>query len=383
MRERSNRRRRTGAVTAAVLAGVLVAGPALLAQPAMAQTDDPRWAGSSFDAPLDADPAEIDRSSFTVAGTIRHALYDVTEVTLSFGRSVDGELTTDGPCLPDSPEGPVAGPQAEDTEEVRFSVPDVAWPCNGEFVVRAMATAERPIGPADEMVMEAVVVLQAPPPPVSAVDADADADGDTVTVSWDGADPSPDAAGFRVERAGPATEAGSYGRFREVATVEPGTTTVDDSPGEDGDYRYRVRALRAGAELVSPVEGSGTADASIGEPPPETTRTTTRATGGGNDRGTRRATTTSPSRGGARLPTSSPTTIDNGFETEIDYGAEARPLDDGDDDDAAWNDDDVEEPGELAAGASPSSGPRATASGWWRPRPAPWCCSGGPATSST
>lgn len=336
MPEPRRRRHLTGACAAAVTAAVLVAVPA------SAQTSDPRWEGSAFDAPLDVSPAELDRSSFTISGTIDHALYDVTDVTVAFGRSDDGAFAEDtGPCVPDSP-GSVAGPQADGAETVPFSVSGITWPCNGEYVIRATATAERPFGPPDQLVLDAVVRLLAPPPPVSSVDASAD--GEAVTVRWDPvADPSPDASGYRVERAGPASD----GRFEEISTVDTATTVIDDRPGADGDYRYRVRALR-GDSLASPAGDAAIAEVTIGSPAPESTTTTTAGSQRNADRGSRRSAATVPgSRGGPRLPTSSPTTIDTGFESEIDYGAGAstrdRPLDDD------------SEPGELAAGGEGQS----------------------------
>ncbi len=222
-----------------------------------------------------------------------------------------------------------------DPTTYEFDVPPdaVTWPCNGRFAIQATATAfaaptADSADPRTQEPMVAVVTVAVPPLPVTAVDAVVDDKANTITVTWaklTDDELAPDALGYRVERAGPK-KAGAFGVY---APVGP-TFGVDDEPllidqiAVPGDYRYRVRALRNGADgpIASPAEGSDVAEGSMAPDPTTTTSPPT--------------TSSAPvlpqlgSGGGRPTPTTRrssgpPTTADTGYQGTLDYGT--RPTD--------------------------------------------------------
>ncbi len=172
--------------------------------------------------------------------------------------------------------------------------------------------------------MVAIVTVAVPPLPITAVDAVVDDKADTITVTWaklTGDELAVDAIGYRVERAGPK-KAGAFGAY---APVGPGFGVHDDPLLVDhittpGAYRYRVRALRNGADgpIASPVAGSDVAEGSVAPDPTTTTSPPTTVASGpvlpqlGS--GGRPATPTT------RRPSGPPTTVDTGYQGTLDYG---------------------------------------------------------------
>lgn len=111
------------------------------------------------------------------------------------------------------------------------------------------------------------IVLDAPPPATTATAEVADAAAKQVRVDWNSVD-VPDLLYYDVER-----QAGGGDWVAAAAGVDPGTTTVTDSVGEAGSYRYRVVAVRAGAEKGSTLSSTSAATESVTvaaatEPPP-------------------------------------------------------------------------------------------------------------------
>jgi hypothetical protein len=236
------------------------------------------------------------------------------------------------PCVPADP-GLVPDTPGNGLDQYDFAVTtadgeDITWPCNGRYLIRAHATSEGVEGTRTH-VLSRTVVLAEPPPPVRTVNAVAD--GARVFVTWAPInDPSEDASGYRVERAGPKKD-GSFGPFVAVSgDLGTDSTSATDRPDVSGDYRYRVLALRHGADeaVTAPAGDSASADVSVTVP-----TTTTRAEGSGNipGVGSGRGSARAPRGSAPRIPAASPsTTIDTGFDEELDYGDRAgdRALDD-------------------------------------------------------
>ena len=297
-------------MAATVAAGVLVAAPAALAQV------DSGWEGSQFDAPFTDGSATMTVPTFPISGVFVHAESPITGVDVEFGRGTADSFDTAAgdECVP-ADVGSVSDTASTDPEHAdtdpttyEFDIPEdtVTWPCNGRFAIRATArsfaapTASSPDPRTDEP-MVATVTVAVPPLPVTAVDAVVDDKANTITVTWaplSDEELAPDAIGYRVERAGPK-RGGAFGTY---APVGP-SFSVDDDPlfidqiAVPGDYRYRVRALRNGADgpVPSPVEGSDVADASMAPDPTTTTAPPTTAaapalpdlgSGGGRPRAT-------------------------------------------------------------------------------------------------
>ncbi len=337
MRESNRRRRLFGAIAATAAAGVLVAAPAALAQ------IDSGWNGSHFDEPFTSGAATMTVTTFPISGVFIHSNSPVTGVDVQFGRGTSGSFDTapDDDCVPADP-GAVSDTATTDPEHAdndpttyEFDIPQdtVTWPCNGRFAIQATATAfdaPTPDSPDPETTspMVAIVTVAVPPLPVTAVDAVVDDKADTITVTWaelTGDELAQDALGYRVERAGPK-KGGAFGAY---APAGP-SFGVDDDPlfidhiTAPGDYRYRVRALRNGADgpIASPVAGSDVAEGSIAPDPTTTTSPPTTAAAGpvlphlGS--GTRPTTTT-------RRPSGPPTTADTGYQGTLDYGTRPSP----------------------------------------------------------
>ena len=314
MRERVHRRRLTGVAAVTLAMGVLGAPGA------MAQGEDP-WAGSAFTAPSDDAPAT--ESSFPIAGTFVNSRQSITTVTVDFGRLDDDVYSpAEGdPCVPADP-GIVPDTPGNGLDRYDFTVQtpegdDIVWPCNGRYLIRATAASEGLDG-SDEHTLSRTVVVAVAPPPVRSVTATPQ--GEKVEVTWQPVDdPSADALGYRVERAGPKND-GTFGPYIAVSgDLGTAATSATDRPQVSGEYRYRVLSLRHGADgpVTAPKDASATADAGV------TVSTPTTASGTGRGAGTpgRGAPRAPRSSGGARLPASSPpTTLDTGFDEEIDYG---------------------------------------------------------------
>lgn len=346
----------------ALIASVVVAAVALA--PALAGAAAANWAGSQLDTPALADLVVGETSARGSAGTIttesfpiqgkflrktsQFAPNRISNVEVTFrrmaadGTSIDREPAE--PCLPTdvaTANGPVTDEGGTSRAPFAVSSDHSRWPCNGRFLIRSIARSSGADGP-DRYDIVAEVTVEVRPVPVTEITADVDDSADRVTVSWTKLTPEQkaiDAIGYRVERAGPADAKGVYGFFRpiaaditedEVADVE--RPAVVDTLEADGKYRYRVMSLRNGADgpILAAGEGTAVADATITPPPGQPTTTTTTEPG---------ATTTTtdgprigsggrpipavPSRPGARLP-APPTTIDPGFDPELNYDGTPR-----------------------------------------------------------
>lgn len=332
MREGRRPGRRRGVIAATVAAGLLVVAPGAAAQ--QADEDAEAWEGSSFTEPSSDGTSAV--RSFPIAGTFIDPGRTVSAVEVDFGR-LDGDVYSEAdedPCVPADP-GVVPDTPGNGLDRYDFTVrtPDgenITWPCNGRYLIRAHATSEGVEGTRTHVLTRTVDIAE-PPPPVQTVNAVAD--GERVFVTWDPIrDPSADAAGYRVERAGPKKD-GAFGPFVAVSgDLGTDSTSVTDRPEVSGDYRYRVLALRHGADepVTAPPDESASADVSVTVP----TTTTTRAEGSGGSIpsvGSGRPTSRAPRRSAPQIPAPSPpTTIDTGFEPELDYGDRSgdRELDD-------------------------------------------------------
>lgn len=328
MREGHRPRRRHGVVAATVAAGLLVVAPGAAAQ--QVDEDSEPWEGSAFTEPANDGPSAV--RSFPIAGTFVDPGRTVSTVEVDFGR-LDGDVydeADDDPCVPADP-GIVPDSPGNGLDRYDFTVetPDgenITWPCNGRFLIRAHATSEGIEGTRTHLLSRTVDIGE-PPPPVRTVNAVAE--GARVFVTWDPvSDPSEDASGYRVERAGPKKD-GAFGPFIAVSgDLGTDSTSANDRPQVSGEYRYRVLSLRHGADepVTAPSEASATADVSVTVPSSTTTRAGSGIPGVGSGRGTPR------SRGNApRIPAASPpTTLDTGFEERLDYGDQGgeRDLDD-------------------------------------------------------
>lgn len=118
---------------------------------------------------------------------------------------------------------------------------------NGHYTVEAQAVSSvESVDFDDELHRESDwrghrITVDAPPPPTSVNARVADAEAGTVEVSWS-ASSVPDFRRYVVQRA----TAG--GGFSDVHTAQDaGAVSYTDTVGGDGEYRYRVRVVRAGA----------------------------------------------------------------------------------------------------------------------------------------
>ena len=333
--------RRFGA--AAALASVVIALAMTGAPAVLAQTDDPtrsdpaRWEGSGFTVPFEEGKAVVTQESFPISGVFlrtRQAAERITTVEVDFGREEDE--TTEAPppdaeappeseveveCIPPDQEFVGGDAVSEDgtTVAYEFTVPaeQSVWPCNGRYEISATATSST--GPNDTHQITGVLTVAVPPKPVTVVAAQVLDGKRDVRITWQPLaeeDLAVDAIGYRVERAGPARD-GDFGRFTALGADRAldQEAAVTDSPRVGGEYRYRVRALRSGADgpVPSLAEETAVAEATVAGAPVATTTTTkpNRPRTGVINRP--RPTRTTPSLG-------PPTTVDTGFEGELDYG---------------------------------------------------------------
>lgn len=322
------------------LAGALLAAVGL-APGALAQSDevappdtgdpqadpDGRWAGSEFASPFDESARTLRQETFTVAGTFRYEKAGPTDHIVGAVISIVDDPTDDfeprEECLfPEPAVVPGQEPEPDFTSELPFAV-EMTVPCNGRYLVEAEATVNN----ADATyTMRRSFLLAVLPAAVTELSVDLDAEARRATVEFTPLavdELAPDAIGYAVERGGPADE-GSFGMYEDVAILdlddEP--RVVDDLAGADGgEYSYRVRSLRDGAD--GPVRSSIIDTESAGitlEGPPATSTPTSEAAPRQSSRGgrviSRRPSTTL--RPAPRQTT--PTTLDTGFEETIDYG---------------------------------------------------------------
>jgi hypothetical protein len=350
MPERRGARRLGGALAVAAL-GALVTMPAALGQSEEPTVSDTAaWAASAYTEPFVDGEATVTTESFPISGRFvkqRDVGEQIVRVTVSFDdpdaeddpgstttTSTPEDPTAEDPtgdavrCLPEDPPSFVgAGETDDETASYSFSVPgeQSTWPCNGRYVVTAAAQSNQEPGP---YTLVGVLTVAVPPLPVTVVEATADDGGDgaggepsTVEIRWEPLAPEDravDAMGYRVERAGPATD----DRFRGYAPIADvgleGEPIFVDTLEAGGAYRYRVRAVRDGADgpVLSPVNGTAVAEVTVAGDPAATTTTTA---GGG----------TSPRLGntGPIVPRPSttpqlpapPATVDPGFDETLEY----------------------------------------------------------------
>ena len=338
--------RRAGALAALGVLVAVSAAPTVFAQdgePTPEQTpeagDPAEWEGSAFTDPFQDGAALVTTESFPISGIftkMREPAERIATVEVVFGEDDEAAPTSSSTTPPDpaaEPDGEVecvpadppefvndaAAPEQGPTTSYAFTVPaeQSVWPCNGRYEISATATTSS--APDDTHRIEGVLTVAVPPKPVTVVKAEV-LDGDRdVRITWEPlaeGDLAVDAIGYRVERAGPARD-GDFGPYSIVG----GRRAVDDDPvmvdrpRRGGEYRYRVRALRDGADgpIPSSAEESAVAEATVAGVPVATTTTAEPdrpRTGVINRPRPRRST---PSLG-------TPTTVDTGFEDELDYG---------------------------------------------------------------
>lgn len=363
-----HRRSRRSIAALALTAGALtlaVASPTVSAQ----ETEADPWKGSEFDAAV----TEIhETSTFDVSGVfVRTDEAPIARVDVSFDYDSHPSADTEGCPIPDeannirppeadpepTPDPETPPPPDPETPETRrrFVVADTEWPCNGTYTAAAVARATSPDSTTKELV--ASIRVAVPPAPVPSIEATVAGGEDapdpetgatpddpaTVLVSWEQlADPDgeyPDFVGYRVQRAGPA-EGSKFETVSDPVIDHDGekvTREFTDTIEAPGDYRYRVQSLRPGVDGPGKPVPSGDNTASVTVEiagPPTTTTTagppTTRSRLGlpsvGRGTNNPRAPLTVPAV---------PTTVDTGFDEELDYG-------------------DLPEPGEELAGEGQS-----------------------------
>jgi hypothetical protein len=347
---------RVAAALSAGLLAVLLAGPTALAQtdevppsedldPGQPQPPAPpeepeqhppgSWGASNFEAPFDVPDATLRDETFDIIGTLRYQKTGpsdfVQEVEVRVVDDPDDSFTPGDACaLPSPTRIPGDGPRAGFTAEQVFAVSGVSLPCNGRYLVEAEGRLEDP--DAETYTLRQSFVLAAPPRSVTGLGLTLNGEARSVTATFQplsDEDLAPDAIGYVLERSGP--EGGTY---VDVATID-----VDDDPrfvdpladAPAGTYTYRVRAVRAGAD--GDVRSSLTdaeSDTVDVEGDPVSTSASPRATAG-------RSGATSSRFGGRVTRTgttprlTTPTTLDTGFDDELDYGARGEGSRDGDD----------------------------------------------------
>lgn len=359
-----------------VAALALTAGALTLAiaSPAVSAQEAPPWDGSKFDAAV----TETHKTStFDISGVfVRSDGRTVADVAVSFDYAT--HPSADDPDCPIPPDPDVervpsstttppdtSTPSTTSTttppppdSRYRFLAAGTKWVCNGTYTVLAEATAVS----TNERTKQLTATLRVavPPAPVPTMEATVEGgdkapdpktgatpdDPATVTVNWEQlADPDgdyPDFLGYRVQRAGPA-EGSTFETVSDPIIDHDGekvTRTFTDTIEAPGEYRYRVQSLRSGPDGDdSPVpSGSSTASVSVEIAGPPTTTTPTTAAGPPTTRRSLALPDVGRGTNNPRSPLaipSAPTTIDTGFDEELDYG-------------------DLPEPGEELAGEGQS-----------------------------
>lgn len=341
---------------AAVLASLAVFAPGLV-------DAAPRdWAGSQITEPKLTETdnpqrgtAVMTTTSFPIGGVFvrsRNGIEQnqITRVGVAFNRmAADGSAApreAQEPCLPsDVPTANAAPTNDSSFSRATFRVPadQSRWPCNGRYLATATGYSSGGAGP-DQISLVAELTVAVRPVPVDVINVAVDDDNDRVTVTWEKLTPEElavDAIGYRVERAGPADSKGVYGFYRPIGDDiaedrAGGEGTFTDTLEVDGKYRYRVLSMRDGADgpVFASGENTAVADATITPAPTKSTTTTTTEPGattttrpGAQIGSGRRPLPSLPTRSGGALP-APPTTIDPGFDPELDYdGAPRLPTD--------------------------------------------------------
>lgn len=346
MRERTGRARAFGVLSAGLLA-------ALLASPALAQTDDVpppssapdttqpdtteppppeeppppgSWEASSFDAPFDVPDAVLTEATFDVSGTLRYQRTGAEYIRDVEVRVIDDPGDTfapaDGCPLPEPVASTQAGPSPDTiAAEHPFLVEDVVLPCNGRYLVEAEGRLDDPEAPSPEYTLSQSFLVEVPPVSVTGLGVTVDSQSRAVTVSFQPlaeTDLAFDALGYVLERSGPGDEV-----FVDLESIEVGEepTFVDplrDAPA--GAYTYRVRAVRRGAgdEVRSSVTDTETDTVEVTGEPESSGRAIVgkgRRSTGPRSTGRRQATAATAGR------SVTSTTVDTGFEDTLDYGA--------------------------------------------------------------
>lgn len=341
--------RRSSRLRAAVAAGLLgavLASPAALAQTgeveppsttAPADETSARWAASRFSSPFDGDEPTLRSQPFTAAGVLRYERRSPPEqISRAEIRIVDDPSDTWYPDEEDCelPLPTVVPGQGEQDETgsfslLSFTVPDLQVACNGRFLLEAEGFTTTPGAPSYVLRRSFVVGMLPESVTDLAVALDAEARSVEVTFTPLSEDQlTPDAIGYVVERGGPAASGDdAVDDFVDVARLD-----LDDEPrvvddlrrAAGGTYTYRVRATRHGADQPerSSVITTETATITIDAPPQrdgDGTSTIDRT------RSSRSRVTVAPRRStGTRAPRTI-TTIDTGFDGEIDYGVDGLP----------------------------------------------------------
>lgn len=347
-------RRRTRAVAAVsgALLAVLLAGPVALAQtdevprsgdlvpgqeppPPPEPPDEPEqpeqhppgsWGASSFEAPFDEPDASLRRETFDVEGTLRYEktgpadFIEEVEVRIVDDPS-DSRTLGDACTLPAPAVFSGDGPEPGLTAEQDFLVESVTLPCNGRYVVEAAGRLEDP--DASTHTLRQSFVVAAMPPSVTGLGVTLDGDDRSVTVTFQPlaeGELSPDAIGYVLERSG------DDGLFVDVATIGVGDDAEFVDPLSDvpaGAYTYRVRAVRAGVDgdVRSSIIDTETDTVEVeGDPPSAPGSTPTTSAGRSRVSGTRSAGGRISAGAGPASRSTTPTTLDTGFEDTLDYG---------------------------------------------------------------
>jgi hypothetical protein len=332
MRE-PTRRRAAASLGGAVLLAVAMAAPAVLAQDNAGVSNPADWEGSTFTSPS----GPVSEESFAITGVftkVRQTAERITQIDVSFqGDGPTGSAPSpDDPtgvestdCVPDDPPPFLRSPNdgspddTVDRFEFRVDPADSVWPCNGRYTILAAGQSNQEVAAYE---ITTVITVAAPPAPVTVVNARWDGDVEAVEVVFEplGEDElAVDAIGYRVERAGPDGDA--FAPVGDDLGVDDEPVVLDE-PTAGGDYRYRVRAIRAGPDgpVLSVAAASAVAEVTVPGAAVETTTTTTTAARSGTVRSGGRRSGASVTRGGASRPSGPPTTADTGFDETIDYG---------------------------------------------------------------
>lgn len=343
MRSRRRAGRVLAALGAAVVLGAVTGAPAALSAPA-------DWAGSTFsEATLSAHAAE----NFPIEGTLvrrraSNEAFDrrIQDARLSFTfREGEAERFAPG-CIPDATINTAVEKRetlANGTSTMTFALAGehFTWTCNGTFDIAAIATAT----PSDSYELKGTIRVAVPPvavPAVTAAVGDGDAAPDpatgataddpaTIAVSWEQLE-NPDEqyvdfVGYRVQRAGPAGDSA----FETVSGVigHQDDPVYSDTIEAPGSYRYRVQSLRAGPDgaatpVPSTADTTPTAEVEVAGPAATTTTTTTVPANDATVSQRRTLTLPHVSRsktsGSTRTVPTTTTTLDTGFDEELDYG---------------------------------------------------------------
>lgn len=208
----------------------------------------------------------------------------------------------------------------------RFSVESVAatFPCNGSYEASVSAVLDRqdtststtrPTS-VDTGITQAIGVFVTPKNLASAPIVEYDDESDVVVIDWQPSPTAPPDLQYVLER-----RTDPEGEFRALGVTEQ-TATVD-VPDVGGEIEYRVRTRRPGPGstggegddfLVSSADGAKIATVTVPEPDPDATTTTVKPPPVGSE-------VTLPSLPDRRPATPTvPTTIDTGFDPELDFG---------------------------------------------------------------